>query len=166
MTRLVMLRMDRIPGDNSLHSAWILGQVTVNPYSAWRRNLTLKRVTVNGPGWDGKFTPMHCCRYALETRFGVSRDGCHERLVRALAPWGIPAARLPAPLNLFFTVWIEPSGRIGIGEQTLRPGDGITLRAEMDCLVAVAACSAPRPDGENTGYRLTLSGPPPVARTG
>jgi len=109
---------------------------------------------------------LPCCRYALESRFGVSRDGCHERLVRALAPWGIPAARLPAPLNLFFTVWIEPSGRIGIGEQTSRPGDGITLRAEMDCLVAVAACSAPRPDGENTGYRLTISGPPPVARTG
>lgn len=99
---------------------------------------------------------LPCCRYALEKRFGVSRDGCHEQLVRALAPWGIPAARLPAPLNLFFTVLIEPSGRIGIGEQTSRPGDCIVLRAEIDCLVAVAACSAPRVNGENTGYRLTI----------
>jgi len=99
---------------------------------------------------------LPCCRYALETRFGVQRDGCHEHLMRALAPWGIPEARLPAPLNLFFTVQIEPSGRIAIGEQTSRPGDAITLRAEMDCLVAVATCSAPRREGENTGYRVRI----------
>jgi len=101
---------------------------------------------------------LPCCRYALETRFGVSRDGCHEQLARALAPWNIPSTRLPAPLNLFFTVLIEPSGRIGIGEQTSRPGDSITIRAEMDCLVAVAACSAPRVKGENTGYRVEIEG--------
>lgn len=99
---------------------------------------------------------LPCCRYALETRFGVSRDGCHEQLVRALAPWGITDERLPAPLNLFFTVWTDADGRIGIGEQTSQPGDAIVLRAELDCVVAVAACSAPRPHGDNTGYHLCI----------
>jgi len=105
---------------------------------------------------------LPCCRYALETRFNVSRDGCHERLVRALAPWKISSIRLPEPLNLFFTVGVEPTGRIGIGEHTSHPGDALTLRAEMDCLVAVATCSVPRQDGENTGYQLTITTPPAV----
>ena len=30
-----------------------------------------------------------CCRYALEKRFGVSRDGCLEHLAKALEPWGV-----------------------------------------------------------------------------
>ena len=104
---------------------------------------------------DLLYTP--CCRYALEIRFHVSRDGCHEHLVRALAPWGIAGSRLPDPLNLFFTVRIEPTGKLGIGKHISQPGDAIVLRAEMDCLVAVAACSVPRQNGENTGYRVTVS---------
>lgn len=105
---------------------------------------------------DLLYTP--CCRYALETRFNVSRDGCHENLVRALTPWDIAGSRLPEPLNLFFTVWVEPTGKLGIGKHISQPGDTIVLRAEMDCLVAVAACSVPRQQGENTGYRVTITG--------
>ena len=106
---------------------------------------------------------LPCCRYALETRFNVSRDGCHERLVRALAPWNIPSIRLPEPLNLFFTVGVEPSGQIGIGDHTSQPDDAIILRAEIDCLVAVATCSVPKQNGANTGYHLTITTPPSLA---
>jgi len=103
---------------------------------------------------DLLYTP--CCRWALEKRFGVSRDGCLEHLVEALRPWGITARALPDPLNLFFNVRVDPDGRMSIQPHASRPGAVVELRAEMDCLVAISTCSVPRLDGPNTGYRVEI----------
>ena len=61
---------------------------------------------------DLLYTP--CCRYALETRFGVSRDGCLEQLVKALEPWGVKPHEVPDPLNLFFDVAVDDVGGMEI----------------------------------------------------
>ena len=95
-----------------------------------------------------------CCRYALEKRFGVSRDGCLEHLAQALRPWGLAVGDIPDPLSLFFTVQLEPNGAMALGEHTSRPGDHVTFRAEMDCLVAVSTCSVPIAGRENSGYLI------------
>lgn len=105
---------------------------------------------------DLLFTP--CCRYALEKRFNVSRDGCREHPAEALAPWGISLRAVPDPLSLFFSVDLEPDGTMAIGEHGSRPGDCIELRAEMDCLVAVSTCSVPIAGRENSGYLADIAG--------
>lgn len=97
-----------------------------------------------------------CCRYALETRFGVSRDGCQENLARALAPWGLSLLDIPDPLSVFFNVIVAADGTFSIGEQRSRPGDSIALRAEMDCLLAVSTCSVPREGKENSGFAVEV----------
>lgn len=99
---------------------------------------------------------LPCCRYALELRFNVSRDGCHERLLEALKPWHVEARDMPDPLNLFFHVIVDPSGGITIGKQTSKSGDHIDLKAEMDCLVAVSTCSVPLPGRTNSAFRIEL----------
>ena len=97
-----------------------------------------------------------CCRYALEERFGVSRDGCLEHLAAALAPWGIEVRDIPDPLNLFFSVTADPTGEIKIGEQVSQAGDHIDLKAEMDCLAAVSTCSVPLPGKANSAFRIEV----------
>lgn len=97
-----------------------------------------------------------CCRYALKKRFGVSRDGCHENLARALESWGLSAHDIPPPLNIFFNVSVDSHGLISIREPTSAMGDAIDLRAEMDTIVAVSTCSVPLPDKENSAYQIKI----------
>jgi len=97
-----------------------------------------------------------CCRYALEKRFGVSRDGCHENLVRSLEPWGVTDHTLPDGLNLFFNVDVAPDGSLALGKHSSAPGTFIELRAEIDCLISVVACSVPRKDAPNTPFKLEV----------
>jgi len=103
---------------------------------------------------DLLYTP--CCRHALETRFGVSKDGCQENLAGALAPWGLSILDVPDPLNLFFNVTVSPEGKLAIGAHRSAPGSSISLRAEMDCLVAVSACAVPIEGRANSGFTVEV----------
>jgi len=97
-----------------------------------------------------------CCRYALEKRFGISRDGCLENLVKALEAWGVKPHEIPDPLNLFFRVSVDDAGGMEVCEPMSKPGNSIDLQAEMDCIVAVATCSVPFPSKENSGYHIRI----------
>ena len=105
---------------------------------------------------DLLYTP--CCRYALEKRFDVSRDGCLENLAKALGPWGVEARAIPDPLNVFFRVCVDRAGRMEIREPVSAPGGFIELRAEMDCVVAVSTCAVPLCGKENSGYEIQICG--------
>ena len=67
---------------------------------------------------------------------------CFENLVRGLAPFGIAPDAIPTTLNVFMNVDVLPSGELRILPPRSRPGDRIVLRAEMDLIVGVTACSA------------------------
>lgn len=97
-----------------------------------------------------------CCRYALEKRFDVSRDGCLENLAKALEPWRVAPHDVPEPLNLFFKVSVDEAGHMQLHEPSSRPGSLIELKAEMDCIVAVSTCSVPIPGGENSEFNITI----------
>ena len=97
-----------------------------------------------------------CCRYALEKRFGVSRDGCLENLVKALTAWGVKPHEVPDPLNLFFRVEVDKAGHMAIREPDSAPGSAIELQARMDCVVAVAACAVPCRGRDNSGYVVRI----------
>ena len=104
---------------------------------------------------DLLYTP--CNRYALEKRFELACDGCQEHLATSLAPWGIGLDEIPDPLNIFFVVTADREGGLRVGDQSAKPGVYIELRAEMDCLVAVATCAAPIVGREPSGFRLVFS---------
>lgn len=102
-----------------------------------------------------------CCRYALEKRFGVSRDGCLEHLAKALEPWGVKSHEIPDPLNLFFRVSVDGAGGMKVCEPMSEAGSSVDLRAKMDCVVAVATCSVPFPGREHSGYLIKIFEAPP-----
>jgi uncharacterized protein YcgI (DUF1989 family) len=97
-----------------------------------------------------------CCRYALEKRFGISRDGCLENLVKALKAWRVKPHEIPDPLNLFFRVSVDDAGGMVVCESMSKPGSSLDLQAEMDCIVAVATCSIPFPAKKNSGYHIRI----------
>jgi uncharacterized protein YcgI (DUF1989 family) len=67
-------------------------------------------------------------------------DNCTDNLAAALAALGLRVADCPAPLNLWMNIPVAPDGRITWGEPLSKPGDYVTLRAVMDCVVVLSAC--------------------------
>ncbi len=67
---------------------------------------------------------------------------CFENLAKKLERFGITGDDIPTTFNAFMNVDVLPSGELEIGPPLSRPGDFVDLRAEMDLVVGVTACSA------------------------
>lgn len=68
--------------------------------------------------------------------------GCFGNLAEALAPYGVQPDMIPCAFNVFMNVQVGSDGRISVEPPTSRAGDFIVLRAEMDLIVGLTACSA------------------------
>jgi uncharacterized protein YcgI (DUF1989 family) len=67
---------------------------------------------------------------------------CFENLHTNLARFGIQPDQVPTTFNIFMNVEIKSSGELAILPPRSRAGDSIVLRAEMDLVVGLTACSA------------------------
>jgi uncharacterized protein len=68
---------------------------------------------------------------------------CFENLVRAFMPYDISADSIGVTFNIFMNVAFDPdTGDMTIGAPKSNPDDFIVLRAEMDLIVGLTACSA------------------------
>ncbi|HEX8564658.1 MAG TPA: urea carboxylase-associated family protein [Pyrinomonadaceae bacterium] len=67
---------------------------------------------------------------------------CFENLSTNLEKFGISPDMIPTTLNVFMNVVVKPSGELQIDPPPSRAGDYLLLRAEMDLIVGVTACSA------------------------
>ncbi len=67
---------------------------------------------------------------------------CFENLATNLAPFGIAPDALPTTFNIFMDVNVAADGALTIGPPRSAAGDYVDLRAEMDLIVGVTACSA------------------------
>ena len=91
---------------------------------------------------DFLLTP--CSRDTFRILYGHTdpHPGCFGNLTGALAQFGITPDAIPTTFNLFMNVSIGESGELTIGPPGSKPGDAIVLRAEMDLIVGLTACSA------------------------
>lgn len=67
---------------------------------------------------------------------------CFENLHTNLAQFGITPDMIPTTFNIFMNVIVTPTGELRIDPPPSRADDYILLRAEMDLIVGVTACSA------------------------
>jgi hypothetical protein len=67
---------------------------------------------------------------------------CFENLCIAFAPHGIHPQQISTTFNIFMNVAVDPDGSVRVLPPTSRPGDFIELRAEMDLVCGLTACSA------------------------
>jgi len=68
--------------------------------------------------------------------------GCFGNLAEALAPYGVEPDGIPCAFNLFMNVAVGADGRIRVEPPVSRAGDFVVLRAEMDLVIGLTACSA------------------------
>lgn len=69
--------------------------------------------------------------------------GCLGNLAAALAPYDIAEDAIPVAFNIFMNVPVDPvTGRLEVLPPRSGAGDFIRLRAKMDCIVGLTACSA------------------------
>lgn len=68
--------------------------------------------------------------------------GCFGNLAVALAPFGIEPDQIPCAFNVFMNVPVAPDGTLRVDPPVSKPGDYIRLRAEMDLIIGLTACSA------------------------
>jgi uncharacterized protein YcgI (DUF1989 family) len=76
------------------------------------------------------------------TRTTNTIPSCFENLAANLSGFDIGPDSIPTTLNIFMNVEIEPNGGLKILPPRSKAGDAITLRAEMDMIVGLTACSA------------------------
>jgi uncharacterized protein len=67
-------------------------------------------------------------------------DNCTDNLAAAVAALGLAPPETPAPLNLFMNIPVVDGNRVETRPPVSTPGSYVTLRAEIDCVVAFSAC--------------------------
>ena len=82
-----------------------------------------------------------CDRYRYEL-LGCEgyHDNCTDNLAATLAELGLTPPETPSPWNLFMNIPVAADGSVAFVAPVSKPGDYVTLRAEMDCVVAFSAC--------------------------
>jgi uncharacterized protein YcgI (DUF1989 family) len=91
---------------------------------------------------DFLLTP--CSPDTFRIIYGITepRPSCFGNLAQQLAPFGVGPDMIPTTFNVFMNVEVGPTGELTIGAPRSRAGDYLLLRAEMDLVVGVTACSA------------------------
>jgi uncharacterized protein YcgI (DUF1989 family) len=91
---------------------------------------------------DFLLTP--CSRETFEIIYKTTdpHPSCFENLWRNLEEFGIAPDSIPTTFNIFMNVEVGPDGALNILPPRSRAGDALTLRAEMDLIVGLTACSA------------------------
>jgi len=91
------------------------------------------------------------CSYATFDHFYPDlprHRGCFGNLAEALAPWGITEDMIPVAFNCFMNVPVDAAtGRLEVLPPVSKAGDRIVLRAAMDLVIGLTACSAPVSNG-------------------
>jgi uncharacterized protein YcgI (DUF1989 family) len=113
-----------------------------------RSNVMLEIVEDTVGRHDFLLTP---CSYATFDHFYPDlprHRGCFGNLAEALAPWGVTEDMIPVAFNCFMNVPVDgPTGRLEVLPPVSKAGDRIVLRAAMDLVIGLTACSAPASNG-------------------
>jgi uncharacterized protein YcgI (DUF1989 family) len=91
---------------------------------------------------DFLLTP--CSQEMFEILYGCEghHPSCFENLCNAFQPHGVRPEQISTTFNVFMNVEVGASGAVRVKSPASRPGDYIELRAEMNLLCALTACSA------------------------
>lgn len=107
------------------------------------RSIPMLTITEDTVGrHDFLYTPCSAETFCLIYGLAGHHPSCLENLASGLAPYGVHADDIPTTFNIFMNVDIDAAGALSIGPPLSRAGDHITLRAEIDLLIGLTACSA------------------------
>ena len=67
-------------------------------------------------------------------------DNCTDNLAAGMGELGLTPPETPSPLNLFMNIPVIDGNASDVLPPISTPGSYVTLRAEMDCIIAFSAC--------------------------
>lgn len=88
------------------------------------------------------FAPCDQKMFEITYGFTDAHPNCFDNLSNSLAQHGIQSGQIFVPFNIFMNARIHNNGEISILPPRSRSGDFIDLKAEMDMIVGLSACSA------------------------
>jgi uncharacterized protein YcgI (DUF1989 family) len=91
---------------------------------------------------DFLLTPCSPETFQIIYKNNAPHPSCFANLATSLAPFGIAPDSIPTTFNIFMNVEIDGKGELKILPPRSRAGDSMLLRAEMDLIVGLTACSA------------------------
>ena len=91
---------------------------------------------------DFLLTPCSPETFKIIYKNHAHHPSCFANLVEGLSPFGIKPDQIPTTFNIFMNVVLDSKGEITIGPPLSKAGQYIELRAEMDLIVGLTACSA------------------------
>jgi uncharacterized protein YcgI (DUF1989 family) len=105
-----------------------------------RPMLTIERDDVGTH--DFLLTP--CSQQTFEIIYGKTEPhpSCFANLAQSLREFGISEDQIPVSFNIFMNVEIGAGGALRVLPPRSKAGDLIALRAEMDLIAGLTACSA------------------------
>jgi uncharacterized protein YcgI (DUF1989 family) len=107
------------------------------------RSQPMLTITADSVGrHDFLYTPCSSETFSIIYKTTGHHPSCLTNLAMALQPYGIPEDRIPTTFNIFMNVSVAEDGALAIAPPRSRGGDAVTLRAEMDLIVGLTACSA------------------------
>jgi uncharacterized protein len=85
-----------------------------------------------------------CSQAMFEKSYGVTEahPNCFDNLFNNLKDYGVKSSQITIPFNIFMSIEIDREGEIKIQPPMSKAGDYVELKAEMDMIVGVTACSA------------------------
>lgn len=118
-------------------------KLTAGDYLMSTLNREMMRIVADTPAVKG----MHdahgrmCNRRLFRVLGKGERDGCHEIIARAMAPYGILPEDIPDTFDLFMNFHHDcANGHWVIAPGVSKPGDYVEFEAVMDCIVALSNC--------------------------
>jgi uncharacterized protein YcgI (DUF1989 family) len=125
------------------HCREVLKRIVFEPGDALITNRYRPILTIladTSPG--GHDTLIAACSDGMYVHAGrpSGHRNCTDNLRSALAGHGLALPFTPSPWNLFMLAVVTDGKAIDYRRPVSRPGDAVTVRAEMDCILAVSAC--------------------------
>lgn len=97
---------------------------------------------------DFLLTPCSQEMFEILYKHEGHHPSCFENLCRPMGEFGVQGHQIGTTFNIFMNVNIHAGGRMTVDVPTSKAGDFIELRAEMDLICGLTACSA---EGSNNG---------------
>jgi uncharacterized protein YcgI (DUF1989 family) len=114
-----------------------------HPLYSNRSNIMVEIVDDTVGRHDFLLTPCSADTFRIIYGHAQPHRGCFGNLTEALEPHGILPDNIPVCFNLFMNVAIDSNnGKVTVLPPKSRAGDFIILKAKMDLIVGMTACSA------------------------
>jgi len=105
----------------------------------WREPMLAFEADTSPGVHDTVIAPCDRARYV---KLGCAEDhaSCADNLRKALKSLDLSVPVCPASFNLWMNIPVLPSGDLEWRETVSKPGDSVTFRALIDCVMVMSAC--------------------------